>query len=72
MKPAASVLFCNLIQIGKGFPKTPSLPRLVFLELPVDIIALALSAVVNIWATGMIAYRAWFVSLCVTRRYIGD
>jgi hypothetical protein len=37
------------------------LHRLAPTELGVDIVALALSAIVNIWATGMIVRRAWYV-----------
>ncbi|VDC05837.1 unnamed protein product [Peniophora sp. CBMAI 1063] len=54
------LLLCGLTQVGIGFPEaSPALAVLAPLELPIDIVTLALSALVNIWATGMIAYRAW-------------
>ena len=57
---AAGLILCNLTQIGVGFPAiSRHLRALAPDELPIDIVTLILSALVNIWATGMIGYRAW-------------
>ncbi|KZV66277.1 hypothetical protein PENSPDRAFT_97250 [Peniophora sp. CONT] len=57
---ASGLFLCNLTQIGEGFPDLSSHLRVLAPhELPIDIVALVLSALVNIWATSMIAYRAW-------------
>ncbi|KAJ7464310.1 hypothetical protein B0H11DRAFT_79858 [Mycena galericulata] len=53
------LLLCNLTQIGIGFPSVSNLHRLAPSELIIDIVTLILSALVNIWATSMIAFQAW-------------
>ncbi|KAJ7659482.1 hypothetical protein B0H17DRAFT_1212876 [Mycena rosella] len=55
----SALFLCNLTQIGIGFPAVRSLHRLAPGELVIDIIALALCALINMWATSMIGYRAW-------------
>ncbi|KAL0057852.1 hypothetical protein AAF712_015502 [Marasmius tenuissimus] len=55
----SGLLLCNLTQIGIGFPSVAHLHFLAPAELVIDIVTLILSALVNIWATGMIAYQAW-------------
>jgi len=56
---AAGIITCNLTQIGQGFPRIVHLHILVSRQLEIDVVTLILSALVNIWATGMIAWRAW-------------
>ncbi|VDC05836.1 unnamed protein product [Peniophora sp. CBMAI 1063] len=54
------LLLCALTQVGVGFPEVSStLAVLAPHELPIDIATLVMSALVNVWATAMIAYRAW-------------
>ncbi|KAJ6555298.1 hypothetical protein B0H10DRAFT_1220361 [Mycena sp. CBHHK59/15] len=53
------ILLCNLTQIGLAFPSVVPLHLLSPGELVIDIVTLILSALVNIWATSMIAYQAW-------------
>ncbi|KAJ7511151.1 hypothetical protein B0H11DRAFT_1954177 [Mycena galericulata] len=53
------LLLCNLTQIGLAFPNVVKLHLLAPTELGVDVVALFFSALVNIWATGMISYKAW-------------
>ncbi|KAJ7447438.1 hypothetical protein FB451DRAFT_1290323 [Mycena latifolia] len=54
-----SLLLCNLTQIGIGFPSVRHLHFLAPAEMGIDIVALSLSALVNIWATAMIVAQAW-------------
>jgi len=56
---ASGLLLCNMTQIGIGFPSVVHLHLLAPGELIIDIVTLILSALVNIWATCMIAYQAW-------------
>ncbi|KAF9256467.1 hypothetical protein L218DRAFT_1081347 [Marasmius fiardii PR-910] len=67
----SSLLLCNLTQIGIGFPSVVNLHLLAPGELAIDITALILSALVNIWATAMIAYQAWRCRRNI-RRYLKD
>ncbi|KAJ7221245.1 hypothetical protein GGX14DRAFT_429342, partial [Mycena pura] len=53
------IITCNLTQIGQGFPGITNLHRLVPKQLQIDVVTLMLSALVNIWATGMIGLKAW-------------
>ncbi|KAJ6528619.1 hypothetical protein DFH09DRAFT_1185765 [Mycena vulgaris] len=55
----SALLLCNLTQIGIAYPSVVHLRKLAPAELYIDIVTLILSALVNIWATSMIAYRAW-------------
>ncbi|KAE9388883.1 hypothetical protein BT96DRAFT_1025279 [Gymnopus androsaceus JB14] len=55
----STVFLCNLTQIGVGFPSVRSLHLLAPSQLQIDIIALSSSFSINIWATFMIAFRAW-------------
>ncbi|KAJ6514046.1 hypothetical protein DFH09DRAFT_1197032 [Mycena vulgaris] len=55
----SSTLLCNLTQIGIVFPSVWPLHRLAVIELGIDIVALSLSALVNIWATVMILAQVW-------------
>ncbi|KAF9062285.1 hypothetical protein BDP27DRAFT_1428064 [Rhodocollybia butyracea] len=54
-----TVFVCNLTQIGVGFPSVVHLHSLAPSQFPIDIIALTFSSLVNVWATGMVALRAW-------------
>jgi hypothetical protein len=56
----AGLLLCNLTQIGIGFPSVVHLHLLAPAELVIDIVTLIMSALVNIWATAMIGYQAWY------------
>ncbi|KAJ7464308.1 hypothetical protein B0H11DRAFT_2285165 [Mycena galericulata] len=56
---SCGIILCNLTQIGIGFPSVVYLHLLAPAELVIDIVTLALSALINIWATGMITYQAW-------------
>lgn len=56
---SAGLLLCNLTQVGVAFHSVTSLHRLAPGELEIDIVTLIFSALVNIWATLMVAYRAW-------------
>ncbi|KAJ7885016.1 hypothetical protein B0H13DRAFT_2666910 [Mycena leptocephala] len=56
---ACGLLLCNMTQIGLGFPSVSHLHLLAPAELIIDIVTLIFSALVNIWATGMITYQAW-------------
>ncbi|KIK57320.1 hypothetical protein GYMLUDRAFT_61335 [Collybiopsis luxurians FD-317 M1] len=55
----STALTCNLTQIGVGFPNVTHLHALQPSQLYIDIIALSFSAIINIWATGMIALKVW-------------
>ncbi|KAJ6460514.1 hypothetical protein C8R45DRAFT_1029296 [Mycena sanguinolenta] len=66
-----AILTCNLTQIGIAFPWVRHLYILAPGELTIDIVALILSALVNIWATLMITYQAWQCRL-VIRHYLKD
>ncbi|KAF9265017.1 hypothetical protein L218DRAFT_997974 [Marasmius fiardii PR-910] len=55
----SGLLLCNLTQIGIGFPSVVHLHILAPGELVIDITTLIFSALVNIWATAMIAYQTW-------------
>ncbi|KIK57321.1 hypothetical protein GYMLUDRAFT_61336 [Collybiopsis luxurians FD-317 M1] len=55
----STALTCNLTQIGVGFPNVTHLHVLQSSQLYIDIIALSFSAIINIWATTMIASKAW-------------
>ncbi|KAJ7064202.1 hypothetical protein C8F01DRAFT_1275459 [Mycena amicta] len=55
----SGIVLCNLTQIGVGFPNVRHLHLLAPGELVIDIVTLILSALVNIWATAMIAFKAW-------------
>ncbi|KAJ6484582.1 hypothetical protein DFH09DRAFT_397258 [Mycena vulgaris] len=55
-----ALLLCNLTQIGIGFPSVGPLHLLAPGEMGIDIVALSLSALINIWATGMIVAQAWY------------
>ncbi|KAF9067918.1 hypothetical protein BDP27DRAFT_1327992 [Rhodocollybia butyracea] len=55
----STVFICNLTQIGVGFPNVTHLQALAPSQLYIDIIALSFSALINIWATSMIALQAW-------------
>ncbi|KAE9402384.1 hypothetical protein BT96DRAFT_552681 [Gymnopus androsaceus JB14] len=55
----STVFLCNLTQIGVGFPSVKSLHLLAPSQLKIDIIALTFSFSINIWATLMVALRAW-------------
>ncbi|KAF9067917.1 hypothetical protein BDP27DRAFT_1403527 [Rhodocollybia butyracea] len=57
---AATALTCNLTQIGISFPNLIHLHALAPSQLYIDIIALSSSALINIWATGMIAHQVWY------------
>ncbi|KAJ7435272.1 hypothetical protein FB451DRAFT_1464395 [Mycena latifolia] len=54
-----ALFLCNLTQIGIGFPSVGNLHQLSPGDLSIDIIALALCALINMWATSMIAYQGW-------------
>ncbi|KAK6984851.1 hypothetical protein R3P38DRAFT_3103168 [Favolaschia claudopus] len=56
---ASAIFLCNLTQIGEDFPGVVTLHRLVPSQLAIDVLALALSALINLWATIMIGYQAW-------------
>ncbi|KAK7046358.1 hypothetical protein R3P38DRAFT_3421014 [Favolaschia claudopus] len=56
---ASAIFLCNLTQIGEEFPGVITLHRLVPSQLAIDVLALALSALINLWATIMIGYQAW-------------
>ncbi|KAF5360276.1 hypothetical protein D9758_009133 [Tetrapyrgos nigripes] len=56
---APLLLTCNLTQIGVGFPNITHLHVLAGSQLYIDIFALSVSALINIWATVMIALKAW-------------
>jgi hypothetical protein len=60
-----------MTQIGLGFPSVSHLHLLAPAELIIDIVTLIFSALVNIWATGMITYQAWCViqAQALTRSY---
>ncbi|KIK57322.1 hypothetical protein GYMLUDRAFT_263096 [Collybiopsis luxurians FD-317 M1] len=53
------IFLCNLTQIGVGFPRITHLHVLQSSQLVIDVIALTCSALINVWATGMVALRAW-------------
>ncbi|KAJ7075512.1 hypothetical protein B0H15DRAFT_866739 [Mycena belliarum] len=65
----SALFICNLTQIGIGFPSVRALHRLKPGELYIDIIALALCALINMWATSMIAVKAWQMRRDI-RRYL--
>ncbi|KAJ7206309.1 hypothetical protein GGX14DRAFT_568281 [Mycena pura] len=65
------IITCNLTEIGKGFPSITNLHRLVPTQLQIDVVTLILSALVNIWATGMIGYKAWRCRQSI-KRYLKD
>lgn len=56
---SATVFLCNLTQIGIGFPSVKHLHVLAPSDLKIDIIAFTFSSSINLWATLMIAFRAW-------------
>ncbi|KAF7351740.1 hypothetical protein MSAN_01607200 [Mycena sanguinolenta] len=66
-----AISLCNLTQIGIAFPSVHRLHILAPGELIIDIVALMISALVNIWATLMITYQAWQCRL-VIRHYLKD
>ncbi|KAJ7119913.1 hypothetical protein C8R43DRAFT_959987 [Mycena crocata] len=71
---SCGLILCNLTQIGLGFPSVRHLHLLAPSELIVDIITLVLSALVNIWATGMISWQAWYYKFpsCAAKHYLKD
>ncbi|KAJ7362499.1 hypothetical protein DFH08DRAFT_930819 [Mycena albidolilacea] len=68
---ACAIFLCNLTQIGQGFPSVTTLHRLVPSQLIIDAVALALSALINVWATTMIGYQAWHCRRAI-RHYLSD
>ncbi|KAJ7664677.1 hypothetical protein DFH06DRAFT_1188336 [Mycena polygramma] len=68
---SCAIFICNLTQIGENFSSVTTLHRLLPSQLIIDGIALGLSALVNVWATAMIAYEAWRCRWAI-RNYLTD
>jgi len=68
---ASAIFLCNMTQIGENFPSVITLHRLVPSQLIIDGVALALSALINVWATAMIGFQAWRCRQAI-RLYLTD